>query len=308
MQFREDGFCGRGCAAPLLIERRVVRASLLLLLWFVTCFAQHSSATTWVVVLKSGKRVECAEPFVVINGAYLFRDANGKDQSVPAEDVDEAQTAAANPTSETAGAAPVSTAVGTKSEGIPAGDQRLKIPQKALWPSPRAPLFLLPLGSDAVQDTVGLASYLRDAVGLRAETLPEVDLDKRHWNEQRRQWNAEGLVVQIQAQQVKIGGRPNAVVVGVMTSDMYVPSIDRQFAFAFREFGRFAVISSARLRLPTEEHPIPTEEVRLARLYKVLLKQVGILCYGMRANSDPRSVLYRNVLGVDDLDKMELRY
>jgi hypothetical protein len=79
------------------------------------------------VVLKNGKRVECAEPFLAVNGFYLFRDASGIDQSVPAEEVDVAKTAAANPASETAGPASVSTAVQANSE-FKAGGVALTLP------------------------------------------------------------------------------------------------------------------------------------------------------------------------------------
>jgi predicted Zn-dependent protease len=255
------------------------------------------------VVLKNGTRVQCSAPYLVVNGVYKFRDTDGKDQSVPAEAVDAAKTAAANAAIETAGS--------QKGPNTAAGTSRVKASsQKDFRPNPRAALYLLPLGSEAEEDTIGLASYLHDALGLMAEALPAVDLDRRHWNEAPLQWNAEGLVRQVQANQARIGGRPNAVVVGVTKSDMYPPDTDWRFVFAWRSpgIGLFGVISTARLSLPTEAQPIPTEEVRLSRLRKILLRQVGILYYRLPLGNDPRSVLLKDVLGVGELDTMELRY
>lgn len=196
-----------------------------------------------------------------------------------------------------------------KSDVNPTVDPRLKAtPQKDFRPNPKAALYLLPLGLEAAEDAIGLARDLQDVLGLTAEPLPAVNLDTRYWNEQRLQWNAGGLLRQIAADQAKIGVRPNAVVIGVTASDLYIPGVSWQFAFAYRATGPFGVVSSARLSLPTPEHPTTTEELRLSRLRKVLVRQVGLLYYGLPLNRDPHSVLHQDLLGVDELDTMELRY
>jgi predicted Zn-dependent protease len=262
------------------------------------------------VVLKNGTRIECAAPFLVIGGVYMFRDTSGKDQSLPEDEVDVSKTAAANAAIEaaTADAGKGATAIQTPSDG----NHAVRPGQTATLEKPfrlnaKADLYLLPLGSEAVEDARGLAEYLRDAFGLTAQTLPAVDIDERHWNQQRRQWNAEGLLHQIQANQARLGGRPNAVAIGVTASDIYIPSIDWRYAFAYRQSGRLSVVSSARLRGATWEHQDPTEELRVSRLRKVLLKQVGLLYYHLAVSRDPHSVLYGDVLGVEELDRMELR-
>jgi thioredoxin 1 len=53
-------------------------------------------AAPWKLVLKNGKTVMCEAPPVVINGVYLYRDAGGKDGSVPADQIDPEKTAQAN--------------------------------------------------------------------------------------------------------------------------------------------------------------------------------------------------------------------
>jgi hypothetical protein len=48
----------------------------------------------------------------------------------------------------------------------------------------------------------------------------------------------------------------------------------------------------------------PGEELLRSRLRKMVLKNIGIMYYGLPVSRDPRSVLYGNVLGPDDLDYM----
>jgi hypothetical protein len=45
-----------------------------------------------------------------------------------------------------------------------------------------------------------------------------------------------------------------------------------------------------------------TEERRQQRIRKMVTKNIGILYYGLGVSDDPRSVLYRDILGPDDLD------
>jgi thioredoxin 1 len=53
-------------------------------------------ATSWKLVLKSGKTVECGGAPIAINGVYLFRDTDGKDGSVATDQVDQEKTDRAN--------------------------------------------------------------------------------------------------------------------------------------------------------------------------------------------------------------------
>jgi hypothetical protein len=42
----------------------------------------------------------------------------------------------------------------------------------------------------------------------------------------------------------------------------------------------------------------------MARLQKMITKDIGILFFQLPESADPRSVLYNNILGPDDLDRM----
>jgi len=50
----------------------------------------------WKLVLKNGSTIECDGAPLVINDVYLFRDAEGKDGSIPSDQVDREKTERAN--------------------------------------------------------------------------------------------------------------------------------------------------------------------------------------------------------------------
>lgn len=58
-----------------------------------------------------------------------------------------------------------------------------------------------------------------------------------------------------------------------------------------------AVVSSARMA-----DGFADEERQHQRLRKMVTKNVGILYYGLAVSDDLRSVLYRDILGPQDLD------
>ena len=66
------------------------------LITLVLCLACWSFAASWIIVRKDGSRVECDNPFLVVNGAYTFLDKDGQPHTIPVEEVDAAKTEAAN--------------------------------------------------------------------------------------------------------------------------------------------------------------------------------------------------------------------
>jgi hypothetical protein len=43
--------------------------------------------------------------------------------------------------------------------------------------------------------------------------------------------------------------------------------------------------------------------VSVSRLRKIVTKDIGILYYGMAQNQDPHSVLYSEIVGIEELDE-----
>ncbi len=47
-----------------------------------------------------------------------------------------------------------------------------------------------------------------------------------------------------------------------------------------------------------------TEDFCATRLRKMVTRDIGLLYFGLPLSTEPRSVLYNNILSVDDLDGM----
>jgi len=68
---------------------------------FAVCWLTFSVACTcatpaWKLVLRDGTTVECEGTPIVVNDVYMFRTADGKDDTLPADQVDREKTNTAN--------------------------------------------------------------------------------------------------------------------------------------------------------------------------------------------------------------------
>lgn len=164
-------------------------------------------------------------------------------------------------------------------------------------------IYLVPLG-DFRRDMAGeLSSFYRKRYRLEVEILPSVPLPPAIMNPERRQLIAEQAVEIMKRANPQLKNDPNAILIGLTNRDMYIAKYDWQFSFSWRAEGKYAVVSSGRMHLPNGGREV-TEELILTRLRKMVTKNVGILYYRLAPNDNPRSVLYRNVGGIQELDNM----
>jgi predicted Zn-dependent protease len=164
-------------------------------------------------------------------------------------------------------------------------------------------LYLVPLGDFPADIAADLTSFYREKYKLEIETLPSVPLSEVAMNRKRDQLIAEQVVAIMKQANPQITNDPDAIMIGLTTQDMYINQKDWRFAFSWRDEEKYAVVSSARMYLPVRRWKI-SEKLMVKRLRKMVTKNVGILYYHLAPNDDPRSVLYRNVGGIRELDYM----
>lgn len=163
----------------------------------------------------------------------------------------------------------------------------------------RGAVFLVPLGDLPPSKLTELAAYYRGKYGLTVRALPPVPLDAAAFDDERQQFAAERLIELMKRGRPEQAADPDAILIGLTGGDIYIERYDWRFSFSYRQGGRFAVVSEARMR------PGRGGDDRApARLRKMVTKNIGVMHYGLRPNDDPRSVLYKNVLGLDELDRM----
>jgi predicted Zn-dependent protease len=163
-------------------------------------------------------------------------------------------------------------------------------------------LYFAPFDDFPADRVTMLVDYYRTKYGVEARVLRPALLDPNAWDAQRGQVVAESVLASVKAVHGDVASDPGAVIIALVTRDMYLRTrTDWAWAFGLRSDGRFAVVSTARMTWPggsAGEAGVPS------RLRKMVGKDVGLMYFGLPVSDDPHSVLYRDILGVDDLDRM----
>ena len=179
-------------------------------------------------------------------------------------------------------------------------------------------LYLVPIG-DFPQTTLSrLTAHYTNTWRIPVTTLPPLPLDESLWDPSRNQLVAERVIERMKQQSAELAAQPDAIVIGVTAQDMYREQSSWQYAFSHREGGRYAVVSSARMHPRTLPLHVPhgswlsldqrDEDLALCRLTKMVGKNVGLLYYRLAMSDDPTSMLYKNIGGPDDLDRITERF
>jgi predicted Zn-dependent protease len=88
---------------------------------------------------------------------------------------------------------------------------------------------------------------------------------------------------------------------------MYIQKLNWRFAFSYRQGGtatqRVAIVSFARMA-PQFFGDVPDDGLMIQRLRKMVTKNIGVLCFGLPLSKDPKSVMFGNVMGLEELDAM----
>jgi len=163
-------------------------------------------------------------------------------------------------------------------------------------------LYFVPLGIFPAKTANDLASFYRNKYGLQIEILPNVPYSSTAIDPRRNQLIAERAIEMMKEANPQLANDSQAILIGLTSKDMYIAKYDWQFSFSYRAEEKYAVVSSGRMTLPGRQGI--TEELIQTRFRKMLTKNVGLLYYHLPASNDPRSVLYRKVGGISELDYM----
>lgn len=164
-------------------------------------------------------------------------------------------------------------------------------------------VHILPLGAPSQEEARDLSAYFEERLGLRSAVLPPMEVPRAAHDPAREQLVAETLVAAIVAAHPQLRGD---VILAVTDQDLYSADAGYNFVFSYREptdSTQVAVMSTARMDQRFFRRPADREWTR-ARLRKIATKNLGLLYYGLSGSDDPGSVLYRNVGGIEELDRM----
>lgn len=149
-----------------------------------------------------------------------------------------------------------------------------------------------------------LREYYREQLGLEIEVLPAVQADSLSYDSERRQLIGEELVATLRDRYAHLTTDGRAVVMGITSWDMYLRSRPWQFAFGYRS-APYAVVSYARMHLPAARGDAPSDVFVLPRLRKMVTRYIGALAFHIDLNANRRSIMYQDIMGLDDLDRLD---
>jgi predicted Zn-dependent protease len=163
-------------------------------------------------------------------------------------------------------------------------------------------IYFAPIGNFPSDQLDPLVQYYRKKYGLGITVLPSIPVDPSTRDVLRHQLMAENLVVSLRSDTPRYAYDSKAILIGFTSEDIYPTSKDWQFAFGWRRGEtRTAVVSTARLNLPGDAG---RSNLATARMRKIVTKDIGVLYYGLPLSQNPRSVLYSQIMGIEELDRV----
>jgi len=162
-------------------------------------------------------------------------------------------------------------------------------------------IYFVPLGDFPTSKAHDLVAYYRDKFSLAVKILHRVPLNSAALDADRQQLIAEEVIALMKNAYPRLAKDPEAILIGLTVEDMYIASYDWQYTFSWRQEEKYAVVSDARMSTDYSKF----SEARIKnRLRKMVTKNIGILYYRLPASDNPASVLYNNVGGIRELDRM----
>lgn len=160
---------------------------------------------------------------------------------------------------------------------------------------------LVPIGNVPADLVDYLTAHYRATLGLDVQVLTPVALPKSALEVSRGQFRDDDLMDLLSGIYSSLCCVPDVVLLGLTAGDMYVASYTPwRFAFGTRttaQARKVGVISIFRMRGDDDQYLRP-------RAAKMMTKYIGLMYYGLAESEDPKSVLYRHIISVYDLDHM----
>jgi hypothetical protein len=164
-------------------------------------------------------------------------------------------------------------------------------------------VYLIPLEAEP-ELMLSLERYFEEQLNVRVTILPSVQLNGSTWDRTRRQLVAERVIDRLFETYPGEDWPRNVIPIGVTSHDMYIDDRPQWgWAFSLRDRGR-AIVSYARMTIgfrgPAGPHLVDT------RLRKMVARNIGFMGYGLEKSPDRTNLMYQDVLGIDELDQLEL--
>jgi hypothetical protein len=162
-------------------------------------------------------------------------------------------------------------------------------------------VYLVPLDGVSPDEVATVAAFFRARYGITIVELPATSIATAV-NLHRGQVNIDSAFLPLASAFPEASGA-RAILIGITARDAYLNERpDWAWAFGGRRGDhRMALISTFRMGSAAQPASMALRDIRLR---KMIGRYIGAMYYGLSFVSDPRSLMYEDVLGTDDLDRM----
>lgn len=161
-------------------------------------------------------------------------------------------------------------------------------------------LVLAPLGDFSTETAQRIAQHFRSKYGLDIVVGPSIPLPEESFDVNRGQADSEMLLSILERSYPPTTTR--TIVIGLTNADIFTPHLN--WAFSYRRPPRFAVVSPARMDRGCLGIRPADDGTQMARLRKMVGKNIGSLFYGLPLSTHPRSMMNASIGGPQELDTM----
>lgn len=167
---------------------------------------------------------------------------------------------------------------------------------------PARRVLLVPIDDFPVERATAIAEHFRGKFGVAIDVAPRVEWPDGAYVESRRQMNSEVMLTRLNSRYATPDSQ--FVAIGLTTRDIFNPGVNWNYVFSYRGDNRVAVVSPARMDRGCMGIVQASDDRILARLQKMVGKNIGILYFGLDMSEDPASMLYAHIGGPQELDAM----
>ena len=163
-------------------------------------------------------------------------------------------------------------------------------------------VYFVPFDDFPLPTAQSLAVHYQTKYQVPVQVGPTLRIPESAADPARGQLNSSALLAILEEQYPSTSGR--TVIVGLTQYDMYIPDVSWEYAFSNRGADRLAVVSTARMEYGCLGFTTAGPEQQLARVRKMVGKNLGVLYFRLGQSRNPGSMLYGDIGGVQELDRM----
>jgi hypothetical protein len=161
-------------------------------------------------------------------------------------------------------------------------------------------VVLVPFGDFPSESAESIAAHFRTKFELQIEVGPRIPLPGDAIDPDRSQADSNVLLSALAAAYPETPTR--TIAIGLTGADLFIPDASSRYAFSDRRPPRFAVASPVRMDRGCMGIRPASPETQLARLRRMVGKDIGLLFYQLPLSDHPRSMMYRSIGGPQELD------